>query len=41
MNVGIFKDAKIQTDFKHDTKHACVYTRHVTVVILANTTISN
>ena len=29
MNVDIFKDA----DLKHNNKHACVYTRHVYVVI--------
>ena len=30
MNVDIyFKGCKKQTDLKHDTKHACVYNRHV------------
>ena len=41
MNVDIFKDATKQTDLKHNTKHAYVYTCHVYVVIWANTTIIN
>ena len=41
MNVDILKDAKKQTDLKHDTKHACVYNRQVYVMIWANTTIIN
>ena len=36
---GYFKRCKKQVDLKHDTKHACVYNRHVYVVISANTTI--
>ena len=31
----------MQTDLKHNTKYACVYTRYVYVVIWANTTIIN
>ena len=41
MKVDILKDAKKQTDLKHDTKHAWVYNRHVYVVTWANTTIIN
>ena len=41
MNVDVSKDAQKQTDLKHDTKHACVYNRHVYVVNWANTTIIN
>ena len=41
MNVDILKDAKKQTEIKHDSKRACVYIRLVYVVMLANTTIIN
>ena len=30
---GYFKRCKKKTYLKHDTKHACVYNRHVYVVI--------
>ena len=30
-----------QPDLKHNTKNACIYTRHVYVVIRAKTTIIN